>query len=348
MSGDRAIERIAIAHERFRAEIVTLGAALRSLAVPARDGSVANIALGYADPADYARAPRYYGVVAGRYANRIAGARFVLDGTEHRLAANDGPNSLHSGPDGFDQQHWEVVARDDRSVTLRHHSHDGAGGFPGTVTAEVRYALDDAGLTIDLSATTDRPTIVNLTHHGYYNLAGEASGGTIDDHWLQIAAARMTPVDATLIPLPGPPTAVAGTPFDFRTPQRIGARIDAADAQLALGQGYDHNFVLDGPAGTLRHAATLFDPQSGRVMELHATAPGLQFYSGNHLGGGAPGTGGGIYPPRGGLCLEPQHFPDSPNRPDYPPARLDPGERHAQRIALRFRTAADRAAAFGS
>lgn len=341
------IETVEIARGNIRAQFLTLGAALRVLEVPDRDGRAANIVLGYRDLDAYRGPPRYYGAVAGRYANRIGGARFRLDGLEHRLVANDGANCLHGGALGFDQQFWTVEDHLSDSVVFVHVSPEGWNGFPGTLRAEVRYAVEEEGLSVQFRATTDCATVVNLTQHAYFNLAGEASGATILDHWLQIAASRTTPADAGLIPT-GALAPVAGTPFDFRTPKPVGRDIAADDLQLRQGLGYDHNFVTDGDWGSLRRVATLFDPGSGRVMDLHSTEPGLQFYSGNHLADGAPGTSGGIYPARGGLCLEPQKFPDSPNRPDFPSARLDPGQLYRHDMAMRFRVADDVATAFGA
>lgn len=339
------IETVAIARGPFRAEILTLGAALRVLEVPDRAGRSANVVLGFADLDAYRGPPRFHGAIAGRYANRIGGACFALDGTTYRLAANEGVHSLHSGPGGFDQQLWAVVARSPESATFRHVSPAGHNGFPGALAVEARYTLTDEGLVVALAAITDAATVVNLTHHAYFNLAGEAGGATILDHWLQIPASRTTPVDAGLIPL-GTLASVAGTPFDFRLPKPVGRDIAEADAQLGFGKGYDHNFVIDDMRAALRRVATLFDPGSGRVLDVHSTEPGLQFYSGNHLAGGAPGTSGGVYPARGGLCLEPQKFPDSPNQPDFPSARLDPGQSYRHDIAFRFRTAAGLEEAF--
>ena len=341
-----AIETIAITRGKFRAELLTLGATLRRLEVPDRDGEIANIVLGYRDLADYRAHPRFYGVVAGRYANRIGGARFTLDGTEYSLPANDGANSLHSGPNGFDLKEWTVEARDAHSVTFALQSPHLDNGFPGNLHVRVRYAIEQDGLAIGFRATTDQATVNNLTHHAYFNLGGEASGTTILDHILQIPASRTTPTDAALIPT-GALAEVGGGPFDFRTPKPIGRDIAADNAQLRQGKGYDHNYVLDSAAGAGRRIATLFDPASGRVLDLHSTEPGLQFYTGNYLAGGAPGTSGGIYPPRGGLCLEPQKFPDSPNKPNFPSARLDPGQEYRHDIAFRFRTAAGETEAFG-
>ncbi|WP_084584203.1 aldose epimerase family protein [Sphingomonas azotifigens] len=340
------IEVVEIARGAFRAQFLTLGATLHRLEVPDRLGRSDNVVLGYADLEDYRRQPpRYYGAVAGRYANRIAGGRFTLDGETFQLTTNEGRNSLHSGPGGFDQQLWTVEARRDDAVTFRLDSPHGWNGFPGDLVARVEYALEADGLAVRFTATPDRATIVNLTQHAYFNLAGESSGVTVLDHLLQIPASAITPVNDALIPT-GELAPVDGGAFDFRTPKLIGLDIDAADPQLALGQGYDHNFVLDGPAGFERRIATLFDPVSGRVLEVHSTEPGVQFYSGNYLADGAPGTGGGVYPKRGGLCLEPQKFPDSPNQPDFPSARAEAGETYRHSMAFRFRTAAGADEAF--
>jgi aldose 1-epimerase len=339
------IETVTIARGGYRAELITLGAALRSLEVPGRDGSSANVVLGYRDLDDYRARPRFYGVIAGRYANRIGGARFTLDGVEYQLPANNGPNNLHSGPGGFDLQDWKIEARDAHSVTFALLSPHLDNGFPGNLHVRVRYAIGPEGLAIGFRATTDHATVVNLTNHAYFNLAGESSGTTILGHLLQIPASQITPVDAALIPT-GELKSVEGTPFDFRTPKSVGRDIEAADPQLALGHGYDHNFVLVGAAGTIRRIATVFDPESGRVMDVHSTEPGVQLYTGNHLANGAPGTGGAFYPARGGLCLEPQKFPDSPNKPNFPSARLDPGQDYRHDMTFRFRTAKDVAGAF--
>ena len=343
MSG---IEVVEIARGAFRAQFLTLGATLHRLDVPDLHGQPDNVVLGYADLKDYRRQPpRYYGAVAGRYANRIAGGRFTLDGETVQLTTNEGGNSLHSGPDGFDQQLWTVEAQSESAVTFRLDSPHGWNGFPGDLTVRVKYALEEDGLAVRFTATTDRATIVNLTQHAYFNLAGERSGATILDHVLQIPAGAITPVNDALIPT-GDLAPVEGRPFDFRTPKPIGRDVDAADPQLALGKGYDHNFVLDGPAGFERRIATLFDPGSGRVLDVHSTEPGVQVYSGNYLADGAPGTSGGVYPMRGGLCLEPQKFPDSPNQPSFPSARLEAGETYRHSMAFRFRTAESVEAAF--
>ncbi|MES2442815.1 MAG: aldose epimerase family protein [Pseudomonadota bacterium] len=340
------IETVEIANGPYRAQFLTLGAALRRLEVPGRDGTPANVVLGYQDLEEYRGHPRFYGAVAGRYANRIGGAKFSLDGQEFHLPKNSGgENNLHSGPLGFDQVFWDVTAHDATSVTFATLSHAGTNGFPGTLHVEVRYALEVDGLAIGFTATTDAATVINLTHHAYFNLAGEGSGESILGQWLQIPAARFTPVDAGLIPT-GVLQDVAGTPFDFRTPKPIGRDIGAGDEQLVRGHGYDHNFVLDADAGRIRRVATVYHPGSGRVLEVHSTEPGVQLYSGNHLAGGAPGTAGHVYAAREGFCLEPQKFPDSPNKPNFPSARLNPGERYVHDMAFRFRTAKDEAEAF--
>lgn len=339
------IEMIEIRRGAYRAELLNLGATLRRLEVPARDGSIANVTLGYRDLEEYRGHPRFYGAVAGRYANRIAGARFSLDGTEYRLPANSGGvNNLHSGPLGFDQQFWTLKHHDAHSAVFALHNSAGYNGFPGNLSVETRYTLEEDGLYISFTATTDAATVINLTNHAYFNLAGEGQG-TILDHLLQIPASRITPVDATQIPT-GQYQDVTGTPFDFRTPKPVGRDIALEDVQLKIGRGYDHNFVPDVPGGKRRRVATLFEPGSGRVLDVESTAPGVQLYTGNHLAGGAPGTGGVTYEARGGLCLEPQNFPDAPNQPNFPSARLDPDRSYQHDIAFRFRVAANAEAAF--
>jgi len=338
------IKTVEIARGPYRAQFLTIGAALRILEVPDRDGTPANVVLGYQDLEDYrGTPPRFYGAVVGRYANRIDGGRFLLDGREYVLAKNDGENSLHSGPLGFDQIFWDVVAHDAHSVTFATLSPDGTNGFPGNLSVEVTYTLEEDGLAIRLITTTDAPTVISLTNHTYFNLTGEASGESVLGQWLQIPASRFTPVNESLIPT-GELEDLTSSPFDFRAPKPIGRDIGVEDTQLARGQGYDHNYVLD--AGGERRVATLYDPGSGRVLDVHSDQPGMQFYSGNYLADGAPGTSGRVYAVNAGLCLEPQKFPDSPNQPGFPSARLDPGERYVHNMAFRFRTAADEAEAF--
>jgi aldose 1-epimerase len=307
--------------------------------VPDAHGEVENVVLGFPDVAGYASDDDpYFGSLIGRYGNRIAGGTFELDGTRYQLPLNDGPNTLHGGPDGFDDRVWTAtdVSNDEvAALELGLVSEDGDQGFPGTLTTTVTYTLDaDARITVHYEATTDAPTVVNLTQHTYWNLAGEGSG-SIYDHELQIDASGYTPVDETLIPT-GEVAPVEGTPFDFRKATAIGERIRQADQQLLYGQGYDHNWALDreddgtregsDSEDALEQAAVLRDPGSGRTLTISTTEPGLQFYSGNFLNGTLVGTGGGVYRQGDGLALETQHFPDSPNQPEFPSTVLRPGE----------------------
>lgn len=323
------------------ARIITYGAALQALEVPDRTGHADDVVLGYPDLAGYLERPQFFGATIGRYANRIAGAAFELDGVRYALAANNGANTLHGGRKGFDKVVWtiaDVSNEPEASVTLTYVSPDGEEGFPGTVNVRVVYALsDDDRLTIRYEATTDRPTIINLSNHSYFNLAGLDAGRSGLDQSLMIDADAFLPVDAEQIPT-GELRPVAGTPFDFRQSRRIGARIrDAGDSQLMTGRGYDHNFVLNaGATETAKLAARLSDPVSGRVMELFTTEPGLQLYSGNHFNGTVVGKGNRTLRQSDGIALEPQKFPDSPNRPEFPSARLDPGETYRHTSYFRF------------
>jgi aldose 1-epimerase len=328
-------------NQGISARIISYGATLQSLILPDRSGRLDDVVLGYPDLNGYLRRPQYFGSTVGRFANRIAGARFVLDGTSYSLAANDSTNSLHGGRRGFDKVVWtitEVTSGPEASVRLTYVSPDGEEGYPGTLSVSVTYSLDETGLlTTSYEAETDKPTIVNLTHHSLFNLAGTESMRSVLDQRLMVSAESYTPVDAALIPT-GEIRAVAGTAFDFRSLHDIGARIrDATDEQIAIGRGYDHNFVLNG--GTTdrpRLAARMEDPVSGRAMELFTTAPGLQVYSGNFLDGTVTGKGDRIYRQGDGLALEPQHFPDAPNQPAFPSTRLDPGETYRQVSYFRF------------
>jgi aldose 1-epimerase len=324
------------------ARVITLGATLQALSVPDKQGKSQDIVLGYKTAAEYLAKPQFFGVTVGRYANRIAKGKFTLDGKAYTLATNDGPNHLHGGAKGFDKVLWQIDAvkpGSPASVVMSYTSPDGEEGYPGALEVTATYSLSEKNeLTIDYRATTDKATIVNITNHAYFNLAGEASSTDILGHRLTLAADAYTPVDATLIPT-GERRSVAGTPFDFRKPTVIGARIrDGRDEQIRFGRGYDHNFVVNGPAGTMRLAARVEDPASGRVMELHTTAPGVQFYSGNFLDGTSMGKGGRIYRQGDALCLEPQVFPDAPNQKDFPSARLDPGKTYQNSMTLRFST----------
>jgi aldose 1-epimerase len=341
----RAVEEVTLANGGLTARILTWGALLRTLEVPDRTGRAADVVLGYADLAGYLKAPNYFGVSVGRYANRIRAGRFSLDGTAYTLARNDGPNALHGGREGFDKRLWTVTEVKDGatpSVTLRYVSPDGEEGYPGTLTASVTYALDAAGtLAVEYRATTDKPTIVNLTNHSFFNLAGENSGRTILDHVLTIPAERYTPVDDTLIPT-GEIAPVNGTPFDFRTATAIGARIrDGRDPQIVRGRGYDHNFVVTAaPTNEAHLVARVEDPASGRVMEVSSNQPGVQFYAGNFLDATAVGKSGLSYRQSDALALEPQVFPDTPNQPAFGSARLDPGATYRNIITYRFSSGA--------
>jgi aldose 1-epimerase len=336
-----AIESVTLTSRAgITARVMTLGATLQSLRVPDRRGQADDIVLGYDTAAEYLANPQYFGATVGRFANRIARGRFTLDRREYRLETNDTTNHLHGGVRGFDKRVWTIrsVANGPvASVTLVYRSPDGEGGYPGNVEATATYSLSDRGeLTILYQATTDRPTIVNITNHSLFNLAGERAREDAMRQVLTLHADAYTPVDATLIPT-GELRPVAGTPFDFRTPEAVGARIrDGQDEQIRIGHGYDHNFVVAGRAGAMRPVLRLEDPRSGRVMEMSGNMPGLQFYSGNFLNGTAIGKAGRVYRQGDGLAFEPQLFPDAPNHPSFPSARLDPGQTFVNRMVLRF------------
>jgi aldose 1-epimerase len=322
----------------MRATITNYGGIVTSLVVPDRAGRPGDIVLGFDSLEGYLRGSPYFGAIVGRYANRIAGARFTLEGTSHRLAANDHGNALHGGVRGFDKVVWDAIPFADSTRSgLRLHqvSADGEEGYPGRLDVTVTYEVTDANeLRITYHATTDKATVLNLSHHGYFNLAGRAAPDILG-HELLLAADRYTPVDASLIPT-GEIASVDGTPFDFRTATPIGDRIDADDRQLRYGKGYDHNFVVLGTPGTLRLAARVRDPESGRTMEVLTTEPGIQFYSGNFLDGTLVGKGGATYGHRAGLCLETQHFPDSPHHAAFPTTLLRPGQAFRSETIYRF------------
>jgi len=318
--------------------IMTYGAAIISLKTPDRAGRRQNIVLGFDTLAPYLAGVPYFGATVGRYANRIANGRFVLDGNTYQLPRNDGPNSLHGGTRGFDKRIWSAEPLElPSAVALRliYVSPAGEEGYPGTLTARVTYRLrDDDSLAIEYEASTTASTPINLANHAYFNLSGDPKR-TILDHVLTIAATRFTPIDPTLIPT-GEIRKVAGTPFDFHTPHSIGSRIGANDEQLHLAHGYDHNWVLEKPRpGAMTLAAVLRDPASGRVLEIRTTQPGLQFYSGNFLDG-KPAGSGTVFAHRTGLCLEMQHFPDSPNHPAFPSTILQPGQVYSEKTRLSF------------
>ncbi|MDZ7316842.1 MAG: galactose mutarotase [candidate division KSB1 bacterium] len=324
----------------MKVQITNYGGTIVSLWVPDKNGVLGDVVLGHDNLEGYLKASPYFGSTIGRYGNRIAQGRFTLDGVEYRLAQNNGANHLHGGVRGFDKQIWEAKARRGKNkaaIELSRVSPDGEEGYPGELYARVTFTLtDDNALQIDYLAKTNKPTVCNLTNHSYFNLR-DGGASTILDHLLQIDADYYLPVDAGLIPV-GKPAPVEGTPFDFRTPTRIGERIDQQDEQLANGGGYDHNWVLNGENGVLRRVATLSDTVSGRVMEIYTTEPGLQFYSGNFLDGTIKGKNGVVYAHRSGLCLETQHFPDSPNRPDFPSVVLRPGQVYRSTTIYKFLT----------
>ena len=315
----------------IRARILTLGGAVMTLEVPDRDGRPVDVVLGFEDPAGYLDNRPFLGTLIGRYGNRIARGELPVDGGVFQLATNDGANHLHGGPGGFHTVPWQVTAVADGpapSLALRHVSPDGDQGYPGTLEVEAVYTLtSEPALRVDYAARTDRPTVVNLTQHSYFNLAGHAAGGILG-HELRLWASRFLPIDAHGIPT-GTLRPVRGTPFDFMAPTPIGVRITDHDEQLRNGSGYDHCYAVDGWDGSLRTIAEVIEPVSGRRMLVRTTEPGVQLYVGNHLGGIA-GKGGARYAARTGFCLEAQHFPDSPHRPEFPSTRLAPGETYRQ------------------
>ena len=324
----------------FEARIIGYGAALQSLLVPDRAGRLGDVVLGRDDLEGYLAVRRFLGATVGRYANRIAGGRFELDGEHFQLPANDGINALHGGFNGFDRKAWTVTAIGETPapfVTLSYVSADGEEGYPGKLATEITYSIPSGmELSVAFSAVTDRPTVVNLTNHSFFNLAGVEAGGDILDHRLAISADHYLPVTPDGIPL-GAPAKVEATPFDFRQMRRVGAHNRNADEQLRIRQGYDHNFCLrGGVVGEPRLAARVEDPASGRALELWTDQPGVQFYSGNFLDGSVIGKYGRAHRQFDALCLEPQRYPDAPNRPDYPSARLDPGQTYRHVSRYRF------------
>jgi len=325
----------------MEARVLDYGGIIVSLQVPDRNGRLGDVVLGFDSLADYQRGSPYFGAIIGRYGNRIARGRFTLDGRTYTLATNNGSNHLHGGVRGFDKVVWRVAPfehGDSVGLVLSYTSPDGEEGYPGTLQATVTYTLTNANeLIFDYHATTDRATPVNLTQHSYFNLAGDGAGDILG-HVVTLNADRFTPVDSTLIPT-GEIKSVAGTPFDFRAPTAIGSRIDQDDQQLRHGRGYDHNFVLNkgGKGGNeVTMAASVYEPTSGRVMEISTTEPGLQFYSGNFLDGTLRGKHGVVYRHRYGFAMETQHFPDSPNKPAFPSTILRPGEEYRSRTVYRF------------
>jgi aldose 1-epimerase len=322
--------------KRAEARICNYGGIVVSLKVPDRNGQFGDVVFGYDHLDGYLKSSPFFGALIGRYGNRIAKGKFTLDGKEYTLATNNYPNCLHGGNKGFDKVVWKAKDRitpAGPALELRYLSKDGEEGFPGNLSVVATYTLtEDNELRLDFSATTDKDTVVNLTHHSYFNLAGK---GDILNHEVMIEADTFTPVDDTLIPT-GELRPVQGTPFDFRTPTAIGARINQDDEQLKFGKGYDHNFVINKPLGQLGLMARVYEPTTGRVMEVLSTEPGLQFYSGNFLDGTITGKGGWVYQFRDAFCMEPQHYPDSPNHPTFPSIVLKPGQTYQNTIIYRF------------
>jgi aldose 1-epimerase len=315
---------------------IAYGGIITSIKVPDRSGRVEDVVLGFDSDDRYLGEHPYFGAVVGRYANRIARGHFSLDGQSYMLARNDGPNHLHGGVTGFDKRLWTAErTAGQQGVAFTRTSPDGEEGYPGNLTVRVSYLVSESNaLVVEYTATTDRATPLNLTQHSYFNLSGDGSTDILD-HQLTIGADRYTPVDATSIPL-GELASVEGTPFDFRRSTAIGARIEAGGAQLVHAGGYDHNWVLNRGASGLQAAARVVEPRSGRTLEVATTEPGVQFYSGNLLDGSIAGKGGRVYRGRTGFCLETQHFPDSPNHPNFPSTILRPGQEYRSQTVFTF------------
>ena len=328
-----AVDLYWLGNGKLEVGIMTYGGIIVSLRTPDRNGKLDDVVLGCNSVEEYVAQTAHFGGTIGRYANRIAHGSFQLDGRTYNIPKNNGDNALHGGIRGFDKVVWTAREVAD-GIELTYVSKDGDQGFPGTLTTTVRYTLDGSALRIEYSATTDKDTVLNLTNHSYFDLAGQGTGDVLG-HVLKIDASRMTPVDAALIPT-GELKPVAGTPFDFRTPHAIGERIDADDAQLRLGQGYDHNFVLDHAPNQLAEAAEVYEPTTGRILRVLTTEPGVQFYTANHLDGSITGKEGRVYKRRYAFCLETQHFPDSPNHAGFPTTELKPGQKFHSVTILEF------------
>lgn len=328
-------------NDKIQVYITNYGGRIVSLLSPDSKGAMGDVVMGFKSIADYQKAKTpYHGCLIGRYGNRIAKGKFELDGTTYQLPINNNENHLHGGPDGFHNQVWEVVSGDENSVVMTYLSKDGEMGYPGNLTVEVTYAINDNELSIAYKATTDKATPVNLTNHAFFNLAGEAKG-SINDHLLMINADHFTPVDESLIPL-GEIRSVEGSPFDFRKPKTIGRDLNQqdSDTQLSRGGGYDHNFVLNKESqGSMSLAARVVDPKSGRQMDIFTEEPGIQFYGGNFMDGSDVGKYGAKFEYRTSFALETQHFPDSPNQPTFPSTILNPGETYQTKSIYRFSVA---------
>jgi aldose 1-epimerase len=343
MADGAAVESVTLANGRGTSiKLMTWGATIVSVMLPDRNGRSDDVALGYDTAAEYLAKPQYFGASIGRYANRIAKGKFKLDGKEYTLAAQNNGQALHGGLKGFDKRMWRIenVANGpSASVTMGYTSPDGEEGYPGTLRATVTYALNDNNeFTITYGATTDKPTILNLTNHNFWNIAGLSSGRSVEGQMLTIHASRYTPVDKVLIPT-GQLAPVAGTPFDFQKAAAIGPRVrDGRNPQIVIGRGIDHNYVIDGAVGTMRPAVRVEDPVSGRVMELSVEAPGVQVYTGNFLDGTVTGKGH-VYRQTDAIALEPQVFPDTPNHPAFGTARLNPGQSYKNTFVYKFSVA---------
>lgn len=330
----RAVHAIELSDGRLSCEILTYGGILRTLLVPDRDGKLRDVVLGFDKAENYFPFRTFFGAVVGRFANRIGGSSFALNGIKYDLPANDGPNQLHAGPDGFDCQLWDVVSESGDSVTLKLTSPDGTGGFPGNLEMQVTYTLKNAELSIEYRGTSDADTLCSPTNHAYFNLSGQDSG-SVEKQMIQLFASHYTPTDGGLIPT-GEIASVEGTPMDLRSLSPIGERIDEDFPALNGPGGYDHNFVIDGTNGEYRPAATAFSPESGIVMHCYTDRPGVQFYTGNGLGMGITGKDGAEYVRRCGFCLETQAFPDAPNHDNFPTAVLRAGEEFYSKTAYAF------------
>ncbi len=321
-------------------KITNYAAIITSVLVDDKDGEMGDVVLGYDNLQSYVERNPFFGAVAGRYANRIAKGQFTLNGETYTLATNNGENHLHGGEEGFDKKLWDAESFENENgvgVKMTYVSPDGEEGYPGTLTSHVTYTLTPANaIQMDYEATTDKPTVINLTNHSYFNLK-DAGASKILDHEMRIVADKYIPTDAGNIPL-GPLEDVEGTPFDFRTPTALGDRIEADDVQIERGYGYDHTYVINGGGNTLTLAAEVYEPTTGRFMEVLTTEPGVQLYTGNHLSENFVGKGGQTYQRRAGFCLETQRYPDTPNQPDYPSATLNPGETYTSTTVYRFST----------
>lgn len=344
MEDGRSVELFTLSNGNMTVKITNYGAIITHILVPDRQGQKGDVVLGFDSLAHYLAGNPYFGCIVGRYGNRIANARFKLSGKIYPLAANNGPNHLHGGKIGFDQVLWDakpVKSKDAVAVEMSYLSPDGDEGYPGNLKMTVTYALTvNNEVRLDYQATTDKKTVVNLTNHTYFNLK-DGGRSPILDHVLQIDAGAYTPVNAGLIPT-GELAPVDNTPFDFRTPKSISERIEADHEQIRFGGGYDQNWVLAGEAGTLRKVVRVTEAESGRIMDVMTTEPGVQFYTGNFLDGSRTGKNGIVYHKRHGLCLETQHYPDSPNQPDFPSTELNPGETYHTTTVYRFSTDAEK------